>query len=109
MKSNDNLLCHIVATDEMLKGLSPKYKTDEIVHNPSRINVAANEVIYLHFFHCDSTDFNIEIATPTFIQQLTPKNTFNGSNNTIIRAIGNVNFKATQDSNFYVQFLKIYY
>ncbi|MEW7279726.1 hypothetical protein ABW636_14125 [Aquimarina sp. 2201CG1-2-11] len=108
MKSNDTLLCHLVATDEMKKGVEPQYKHDEVVHNPNEIKVAVNEVVYLHFFHCGDADFNIEITTPTQILQFTPENTYKGCNNTIIRAIGTVKIKA-QNQNFFVQLLRIHY
>lgn len=108
MKSNDTLLCHMIATDEIKKGVEPKYKNDELVYNPNEIRVAVNEMVYLHFFHCRDADFTITLSTPTQILTFTQNNTHNGSNNTIIRAIGTIKIKA-ENSNFFVQLLRIQY
>lgn len=109
MKSNDTLLCHLVATDEMIKGEAPKLKLDELVFNPTHIDVATNEVVYIHFVHSNTAAFNIEITTPTNVTVIKSNNTLNNNCNTIIKAMGNIRFKTGANPNFYVQFLRILY
>ncbi len=109
MKSNDTLLAHLVATDEMTREEVSKYKKDELVYRPSNIEVAPNEIVFIHFFNCKDPNFKIEITTPTTLLHLHQDNTLNGSNNSIIKAIGNVNFKSEGNPNFYVQYLRILY
>ncbi len=109
MKSNDTLLCHMMATDEMKKGAAPQYKTDDIIYNPTHIKVAANEVVYIHFFHSHVPEFNIKITTPTGLLTLSPDNAINGSSNTIIRAIGDISFTSMLRPSFFVQLIKIHY
>lgn len=109
MKSNDTLLCHLVATDEMLHGNTPKLKVDELLQNPTSIEVAANEVVYIHFIHCKKAWFKIELTTPTSVIEITPQNTKENSSNSIIKALGNVKITSANDANFYVQLLRVLY
>ena len=99
----------MIATDEAIKGKTPKLKIDEIAYNPNKIKVNANEVVYIHFIHSNQSDFDIEINTPTNNIKINPSNTIENSCNTIIKALGNVQFKSPDNSSFYVQFLRISY
>ena len=109
MNSNDTLLCHLIATDEMHRESTPKLKTDHILHNPKQISVGTNEIVYLHFIYCADSDFEITVTTPTTVLALNPNSTIFGSNNTIVKALGNVHFKTATPVNFFVQYMRVTY
>jgi len=109
MKSNDTLLCYLLTSDEKLSGEIPKLKVDEIVQNPTHIDVAVNEVVYIHFIHSNTSSFDIDVITPTSVTKINPSNSVENSCNTIIKSMGNVQFKSTSTTDFYVQFLRILY
>lgn len=109
IKSNDNLLCHIIATDEMQKGKIARYKTDETHSNPTQLKVSANEVVYLHFIHVKSTAFNLDINTATKAYTLDQNNTINGSFNTIVRCLSDIKFNARPQVDYVVQLVRIQY
>ena len=108
-KSNDNLLCHIIATDEMSKGAMPRHKIDELHHNPTRIAVGVNEAVYLHFLHVNAPTFELGIRTATRAYDLTQANTMGGSFNTIVRCLSDVKFKTDGQTDFLVQLIRIQY
>lgn len=107
--SNDNLLCHIIATDEMSKGAMPKHKVDELHHNPTQIEIGANEAVYLHFLHVNAPTFALGIRTATRAYDLTEANTIDGSFNTIVRCLSDVKFKVDDQTDFFVQLIRIQY
>ncbi|UZO79745.1 hypothetical protein NBT05_12380 [Aquimarina sp. ERC-38] len=109
MKTNDALLCHLVANYTTLQKLHPKYQVDELLYSPKKIKVGVNEVVFIHYIEIKSGDFNLQITTPTRAVRLTPDNTTDHKSNTIIQAIGNIHFSSKSPVNFYVQVLRIQY
>ena len=107
LKSNDTLLCHIIATDEMIRDEISKSKVDELLSNPTQIKVAANELVYIHFIHSNDLKFEMELKTATQVIKLNRLNTIEGSCNTIIRCLSDVKIKTNNKPNFFVQLIRI--
>jgi hypothetical protein len=109
MKSNDALLTEIINTNEKNYHKLAKLISDECISNPDTIKVSANEVAYLHFFHTNVPDFDIEIKTATQTLTLNRKNTIDGSCNTILRTVSDITFSSSKPKDFFVQLLRIQY
>lgn len=111
MKSNDALLSHFVKAEETALGQRAKYLTDQVLVNPTQIDVHPNEVVFLHFLHNYNTNtpegFELEVTTPTRVLRLNLLNTIEGSSNTILRSKGNIKFRTSILLDFYVQILRV--
>lgn len=109
MKSNDALLCLMIAAHEKQSNKQAGLVIDQRLFNPSIIKIKANEVVYLHFFQANHDEFNIEINTALQTLELEPQNCVYNSSNTILRALSDITFKNSRNTDFYVQILRIQY
>ncbi|GAA4276287.1 hypothetical protein [Aquimarina mytili] len=109
MKSNDALLTKIINTNEKNYHKAAKLISDERIINPDTIKVGANEVAYVHLFHSNVPDFDIEIQTATETLTLNRKNTIDGNSNTILRTVSDMTFNSTKPKDFFIQLLRIQY
>ncbi len=109
MKSNDALVTQMIQTNEKNYHKQAKMISDERIVNPDIIKVGANEVAYLHFFHSNVPDFQIEIKTAMEVVTLDRKNTLHQSSNTILRSVSDIQFNSKKPKDFFVQLLRIHY
>ena len=105
--TNDTLLCHLMALDELKKQGEPRYKTPELLSNPELIEVGVNETVYIHFIHSYDPEFSLTIETGTQDITLNIKNTISGSSNHIIRCLSKVQIKSKRTPDFFVQLVRV--
>ena len=76
MNTNDALLTEMIKQDMQRKGISCYYLTDEVVENPKRIEVGANEVVYVCYFSTKQREpFVAELVSGTTKVSYNEKNT----------------------------------
>ena len=76
MNTNDTLLTEMIKQDMQRKGISCYYLTDEVADNPKRIEVGANEVVYVCYFATKQREpFNVELVSGTTKVSYNEKNT----------------------------------
>lgn len=103
-KSNDYLLCELIKQQTKQH---PSLWKEELHLNPKRIEVAQNQIVYIHFFHSNLNEFSVTIDTSLDRVTLTRKNTFCNSSNLIIKSHSPIDFTAASESDFYVQLIRI--
>lgn len=76
MNTNDALLTEMIKQDMQPKGISGYYLTDEVVESPKRIEVGANEVVYVCYFSTKQQDpFSLVLVSGTTKVSYNEKNT----------------------------------
>ena len=107
--SKDNLLYRLIELDLKTKGKTICHISDELVNEPTEIEVGANEVVYTYLFHTNTADeFSLDMISPTEVINYNFNNVQNGSNTLIKSHWGKIKFSgATLLPNFTIQYVRI--
>lgn len=126
MEGSNNILLEMIKQDMQLKGISKYHWNDEVVSNPSKIEVKENEVVYIYYFGNNQVDiwykeqpFNIKLKSGTTLLEYSQKNckvvsqdyfmdhsTF--ESNRVTRHLTTINFEIDNPkADFFIQYIKI--